>query len=95
MVKAPENHPVSMYVQLESQWAKKQNHYTPFPDYSPIPTYILRLKTNQKNPRKLRKTNVQNMWQKVTSYLPCRFEIGKAVSNSKNESTYTIKFSRS
>jgi hypothetical protein len=33
----------------------------------------------------------QNMWQEVTSYIPCRFfakEISKAVSNSKNESIH-------
>jgi hypothetical protein len=46
-------------------------------------------KQQKKNPRKLGKTNIQNMWQEVTCYLPCRFlskEISKAVSNSKTKS---------
>jgi hypothetical protein len=44
----------------------------------------------QKNLCKLGKTNIQNMWQEVTSYLPCRIlskEMSKAVSSRKNENT--------
>jgi hypothetical protein len=47
--------------------------------------------SKQKNSRKLCKTHVQNMWQEVTSYLPCRFfskEISKVASSSKNESIH-------
>jgi hypothetical protein len=55
-----------------------------------IPTYILSLKTTE-NPKENLQRHIQNMWQEVISYLPCRFlskEITKAVSNSKNESIH-------
>jgi hypothetical protein len=45
----------------------------------------------QKNPRKLCKRHVENMWQEVTSYLSCQIlskMFSKAVSSSKNESIH-------